>query len=131
MQITKIKNKQTGEVYDIGGSNKLKLIAEGQMIQESLGVEANLEEPLEINKIYLFQSVDSVMGGYIDVYFKTNSELGYTSSTITYLYELEEDLAIVCKFIYYDNKIEILPMQGGEYVFYANEFRIYELPFSL
>lgn len=52
MQITKIKNKQTGEVYDIGGNNKLKLITEAYYDVESTSFIINYDI-LDNNKMYL------------------------------------------------------------------------------
>lgn len=51
--INKIKDKQTGEVYEIGGSNKLKLVAEGTFLLN--GSVYNPIYNFESNKCYLIQ----------------------------------------------------------------------------
>lgn len=136
MQITKIKNKQTGEVYDIGGNNKLKLVAEGQFENDEATINGKY---LEDGKMYLFCMSNSMQDLAQSVVFYV---LDGGSEFLIHSYESGGDSQTISEILIQNREwngsilVTIKPLYNPNYQIqglelYQESFKIYELPFSL
>ena len=128
MEINKIYDKSTGTTYDIGGSNKMKLVATGIPYNHKAD-QFNVEGHIELNKTYLFEFVDVDNDGIF----------GQTIVVFTTDYQIAKNVSM--------NNIDGVTKQYNMFFDFSNvtvgstsvlgklysetTLNIYELPFSL
>lgn len=123
--ITKIYDKNKGTTYNIGGSNKMKLVAEGTMNYDSDSeIYYTNISPLKQNKLYLFK-IDSEYDDHSFIVLTNSLSLAispvlFSNAAGTIYFAFSDGMAEV-----FDNDNNTIDLYDGSL------FKIYELPFEL
>lgn len=153
--IKKIYDRDTGNIYDVGADNKLKLVAEGTYDSENSTdfiIEYNLDKDLAENKFYYIERYDDTDGSKSGVFIRTGSEIHTGNQIYTLVSPVrtiitgvnsDDDSIVECSIqysrtknmatgVYTHKKISInsinrIPITQSE----SDTLQVYELPFSL
>lgn len=135
--IKKIYDRDTGNIYDVGADNKLKLVAEGTYNPTSdYEGEIVLNNNLEPNKIYMVSINDNVSTLLCSNTIISTFGLSENTGIPTFISMIDGDTESLQNFLSHilyssRNKINING-DGSTYVFGESiPVKIYELPFSM
>lgn len=142
--IKKIYDRDTGNIYDVGADNKLKLVAEGSCDVES-GTSnhsflINLNNKLEIGKSYIVKIIYDedecfTSANIFNYYYKTSN--GDSNWSLWNLFDYDSDSNILGYMRYEEsenyNRLYLTSDDlSGELTLYSNcTCEVYELPFSM
>lgn len=123
--IKKIYDRDTGNIYDVGADNKLKLVAEGTLEIEGYGYKPIYN--FEANKCYLIQIFENEVS-FISVQLWIDDN--YRGFAITNDYSNAGELVYVT---IGNTFFEVYTLREGSYVqdYEGYLYKIYELPFSM
>lgn len=136
--IKKIYDRDTGNIYDVGGSNKLKLV-DTALYNENKG-EYNFTADIKLNTCYLLHCIDDNNMGIYSTCVVMTGNSNNTAYTPVYIISNSEDnsalgflgLSVRTKNIFIQL---IVDNNGSTYndaePFSFDKIEIYELPFSL
>jgi hypothetical protein len=135
--IKKIYDRDTGNIYDVGADNKLKLVDRIVIENEadsSTCVNFTLTNQLEIGKTYLLKLIDdAASSNHYNTFIHISSEETY-NYCIGLARDYDSDGDVTVRYYYHTTPNIAISIEGINEINLYNNYEIleiYELPFSM